>query len=67
MRLPCRGSFPAADPLGKAQDPRLHGHLCCRGMGAGTSAGQQTPRESKDPNKRVSGPKYYNINGIWAL
>ena len=24
-------------------------------------------RGSKDPNKRVLGPKYYNINGIWAL
>ena len=22
---------------------------------------------SKDPNKRVLGPKYYNINGIWDL
>ena len=22
---------------------------------------------SKDPNNRVSGPKYYNINGIWVL
>ena len=22
---------------------------------------------SKDPNNRVLGPKYYNINGIWAL
>ena len=21
----------------------------------------------KDPNDRVLGPKYYNINGIWAL
>ena len=23
--------------------------------------------ESKDPNNRVLGPKYCNINGIWAL
>ena len=22
---------------------------------------------SKDPNDRVLGPKYYNVNGIWAL
>ena len=22
---------------------------------------------SKDPNNRVLGPKYHNINGIWAL
>ena len=22
---------------------------------------------SKDPNNRALGPKYYNINGIWAL
>ena len=22
---------------------------------------------SKDPNNGVLGPKYYNINGIWAL
>ena len=22
---------------------------------------------SKDPNIRVLGPKYYNMNGIWAL
>ena len=22
---------------------------------------------SKDPNNRVLGPKYYDINGIWAL
>ena len=22
---------------------------------------------SEDPNSRVLGPKYYNINGIWAL
>ena len=25
------------------------------------------PRGSKDPNNRVLGPKYYTINGIWAL
>ena len=25
------------------------------------------PEGSKDPNIRVLGPKYYNINGIWAL
>ena len=25
------------------------------------------PQGSKDPNNRALGPKYYNINGIWAL
>ena len=25
------------------------------------------PGGSKDPNNRVLGPKYYTINGIWAL
>ena len=25
------------------------------------------PLASKDPNNRVSGPKYYNMNGVWAL
>ena len=25
------------------------------------------PSGSKDPNNRVVGPKYYDINGIWAL
>ena len=25
------------------------------------------PRGSKDPNNKVLGPKYYTINGIWAL
>ena len=27
----------------------------------------ELPLGSKDPYNRVSGPKYYNINGIWAL
>ena len=26
-----------------------------------------SPRGSKDPSTRALGPKYYNINGIWAL
>ena len=26
-----------------------------------------SPRGSKDPNNRALGPKYYTINGIWAL
>ena len=25
------------------------------------------PQGSEDPNNRVLGPKYYNIDGIWAL
>ena len=25
------------------------------------------PQGSKDPNNRVLGPKYYNVDGIWAL
>ena len=25
------------------------------------------PEGSKDSNNRVLGPKYYDINGIWAL
>ena len=25
------------------------------------------PLGSKDPNNRALGPKYYSINGIWAL
>ena len=25
------------------------------------------PYGFKDPNNRILGPKYYNINGIWAL
>ena len=25
------------------------------------------PQGSKDPNDRALGPKYFNINGIWAL
>ena len=28
---------------------------------------QGLPQGSNDPNNRVLGPKYYNINGIWAL
>ena len=27
----------------------------------------QNPKGSKDPNNGALGPKYYNINGIWAL
>ena len=25
------------------------------------------PYGFKDPNNRVLGPKYYNVNGTWAL
>ena len=33
--------------------------------GLGASSG--LPRGSRNSNKRVSGPKYYNLNGIWDL
>ena len=29
--------------------------------------GTSKPKGSKDPNNRVLEPKYYNMNGIWAL
>ena len=28
---------------------------------------QSLPSGSKDPNNKVLGPKYYGVNGIWAL
>ena len=34
---------------------------------AGESRSTRLPQGSKDPNIRVLGPKYYNMNGIWAL
>ena len=39
--------------------------LCCACVGASDFLRMGTG--SEDPDKRVLGPKYYNINGIWAL
>ena len=43
-------------------DCKLKGHF-----GRENSSRLRIRSGSKDPNNRVLGPKYYNINGIWAL
>ena len=47
--------------------PRPYTLSLVRNSHLGTVLGFWVPRGSKDPNNRVSGPKYYNMNGIWAL
>ena len=36
-------------------------------MVEGFLRGDNIPKGSKDPNHRVLGPKYYNIDGTWVL
>ena len=39
----------------------------CQDHVFGWSYWPHIPKGSKDPNNRVSGPKYYSVHGIWAL
>ena len=60
------------EPLGASAasglQPGVKVHNCTFARGVFRLSGPPLfPQGSKDPNKRVLGPKYYTINGIWAL